>query len=373
MRKLLLILLLTGCQKSPLESVGIKIKPVYERHLHQWSSENTGKTFGTAPSAYPGHLRTNTETIKGKVSIRGDLRGHWKGERKSFKFEANKGSYYKGMRELDFIIPEDKYFELEPLGYELARSLGILTPRWEFVTFSLNTKSQGVYLLLEKWTPESMERRGLPEGDIVREANAWLDVIRLGKDSRYKDVFFDKAERNPLALRPEIYRSMFQGPHAPIALHRFAEMLRSLPQNGTDEFIEKSEAVNWFVLMLVMGSYHGVLGDNLKWYYHPYERKFHLIPYDFLSEKLRDEKCPLGGFAKLNPWIAEWIKDKEFKTLVKRRLSGLFAENWPLVVIEKFYSRPDIKFIVKDGSRKKIILENVSTLRKVVESNQCFE
>lgn len=373
MIKYILLLLFLSCERQNLPVVGLKIKPAYERDLHQWIKNNPGVTFEEAPKEYPGLLRTGTQSIKGKISLRGDLNSHWRGEKKSFRFISKDGQYIQGLKEVDFLIPQDKYYELELVGYALGKKLGLLTPEWKIVQFALNTHSYGPYLMLERWTPESMELRALPEGEIIRENNAWLDVITLKDASRYKNVFYSRKEFNPLSLRVEIYKGTFNKEISPYALNRFEKMLKDL--SNWKDYIDEEEAVNWTALMLIMGSYHGILGDNIKWYYHPYQMKFRPIPYDFLPRKFSEHSCPLEDFGRMNVWINTWIKDQDFRQKLKLKISEFVVSGELQKVLSDFYEREDIRILDLNGKveeRKQIIPSNIITLLKAIDRKTCF-
>lgn len=369
-----LLLLLTACQPEVLPKVGIKMKGLYAREMRQWGQQNDKTTYEQGPQNYPAYFRSEQGFIKGKVSFRGDLNRHWQGYRQSFRFRTDGEAYYEGMKEFDFIIPEDKAYELEPVGYELGRDLGLLVPRWKAVSFAMNSKALGTYFLLERWTAESMELRGMSEGDVIKEANAWLDVIRVGPKSRYQDVFLNRKQSktfNPLALRIEIYQGSFNGLYSSVAMERFAGLLSATQSSGWKDFVPEDYAVSWMTLMLTMGAYHGVLGDNVRWYFHPTQRNFRPIPYDFLPEPLHQETCPHEGMALMNPFIQSWMKEASFRSKLKAKLMDFTSEVSLQKRLDEIYGMKPIATLAIDGNglkRKKLILQNARVIQKSLSS-----
>lgn len=342
--------------------------------MQRWVLENQNTTYGIAPTAYPALVVDETQHQTGKLSIRGDLGRHWQGARKSLKFTSSKKVNSSRIFDFDLIIVEDKDFEYEALGLELARSLGLITPRWNFVNLVLNQQQQGIYLKLERFTPESFEVRGMPPGEIIRENNAWLDVISLGELSRYKDVYHNPSQHNPLAFRHEIYKTSFSNIYTPLAIARFGEFLSATKSGEWREFIAEVDAISWLILVSVMGSHHANLGDNIKWYYHPFERKFRPIPYDFLPQFINSNRCMPREFSKTNIWIKTWMQDQNFRKSLREMITHLQRANWPSTVIKEFYARPEIRYIARGRvkQRASVILNNANVLFNVATSVKCL-
>lgn len=370
-----------GCQVRDLPVLGLKVKPLYLRDIESWSRLHDRKPSYWRHLRYPVILRRKSDHYGAKISLRGDLARHWRGVKKSWRVWMEPGSFYEGLSEFDLVIPEDKSAELEPIGYALGQDLGLLTPRWSFVRLVLNNLDAGPYLLVERWNRQSFELRGLPEGEILLEANAWLDSIGE-KASPYQNVYAKQDRYNELALELAIYKVGIGGLYQGEALRSFGEMLSGMKKElqskdiaNWDKRLDKEQFASWLALMIFLGSTHGVLGENIRWFYHPLRQNFRPIPYDFLPSRLATSVCPLVSLATMNPWIKLFIRDKSNLILLRRAIHRLIKPG----VIERIFASFDqvpghrsITSFESSQRRRGIIFDNRLTLQKWITAPNCL-
>ncbi len=184
---------------------------------------------------HPVRLLHEGEQYKGKIRLRGDLPNHWAGGKKSWRIKFKKDKLLHGIRELDLIIPADRAFEQEKVAYDAARELGVLAADAGFCLVRINGVDMGLYLWVEKYGPEMLEKLGYPAGEIFREDNTWTQRYhtRFGLPARgepartysYFAANFTNTVRDDSALgfyaqRWDRFLSERVGPRAPFGFRR---------------------------------------------------------------------------------------------------------------------------------------------------------
>lgn len=382
---MIVFIVLVGCNhsESKLKNIGLKLKPLYQREMNSWIHQNSaGITYKNPPDNYPSHLITDEGWYKGKLSLRGDLKRHWVGANKSYRFKIKENSFHQ-LEEFDLLLAEDKVYEQELFAYQLGEKLGLLVPKAEFVNLSLNRRKLGHYLLIERFTTGSLEVRNLPKSDIIKEANAWLDVFFLEKNSLYKNIYRTRDGFNPLSLEPAIYRGTFSTAYSELAFSHFSHMLTEMRKNLSspdkiqwEKYIDYDQAAGWTALLTFFGGHHASLGDNLRWYFHPFTQQFRPIPYDILPEGLAKDKCILSSFVNMNPWIHLWVKDKVFMEKLKEKLQLLsqdgFLENeWKNLLEEKHVEEiTDAKPTLEKNLNR--LMHNRRMIKKALSGEGCL-
>ncbi|KKW44126.1 MAG: hypothetical protein UY90_C0019G0012, partial [Candidatus Peregrinibacteria bacterium GW2011_GWA2_54_9] len=100
------------------------------------------------------------ETYDVKIRVRGDIFNHWAYRKKSWRVKFQKEHLFHGMREINFIIPEDRFWFAEALNVYRMRKFNLLHSPLEFVTVSLNGSKPLLYTQIEHWTKEMLEKQG---------------------------------------------------------------------------------------------------------------------------------------------------------------------------------------------------------------------
>lgn len=215
-----------------------------------------------------------------KVRVRGDRFNHWKFRKKSWRVKFQKEHLFRGMRELTLIIPEDRGWFAEPLNSYRAGKLGLLQPPMRFVSVSLNGSGPLVYLEVEHWTKEMLEKQARP-GDVNFYKTGGVGTSSFdGWDPIFEDIAYWGKFTESVASPHDSYEEL--------------DLLFSLMQEGAHarpEFrhtvgtvLDPSVLVRWYAHSLLSGNLH-VGGDNLRFFFDPSKGRFEPIPWDvFLVE-----------------------------------------------------------------------------------------
>lgn len=373
------LLVLISCQKEEKSKrlfIGIKLKPLYEREMKAWSSSVVGETYEVSPPTAPAKIYFNNKWYQGSLKIRGDLSSHWKDDKRSYRV-ALKDSSLLGLQEFDLIIPSDKSYELEAVAYEWAQKLGIPSPQYQFVDVQINHKIFSRYLLVERWTKSSFERRNIPNGAIIGEHNAWIDSVQMGEKSLYKNVFQKQGIENPIAQYPHIYRANENDLNSQLALSKFFQLLGS---KSIEDYIDIEKTTKWLALVSYLGAEHAILGDNTRWIYDGHIQKFYPVVYDVLgvTTKLSDNKCLLDHLSQKNTLISRLYRTPKFQERFKYWLSWLihspeidFDKEWKTVA-DKFWLADWDKGSSQERSEiQTVVRSNINLVKKIESHGFC--
>src|SRR3989338_4859074 len=84
-----------------------------------------------------------------KVRYRGQNANHWNSIQKSYRIEFPDDNYWNGQQVVNFIIPYDRQYYIEPVNIYRAKKFGLIDVPMEFVHLNLNGSDRGVYLMFE--------------------------------------------------------------------------------------------------------------------------------------------------------------------------------------------------------------------------------
>ena len=261
---------------------------------------------------HPATFYHEGEEHRVKIRLRGDLRGHWAGDKKSWRVRFKKDKLFRGRREIDFIIPGDKHYEVELVAYDAARDLGLLVPDAGFCRLRINGVDFGTYTWIERYGGEMLEKQGYPVGDIFRQQNVWVQTRLNGfgalpwnQDIGYRASMYDNVIREDPSVG--FYARRW---------YKFANLVR----NGDDKTFRREiphllnieKFLAWNALTWLFGSVHSHGGDNLRWYYDNTSGLFEPILYDVQRHSIR--LLESGPHAKVY-WLFE---ESEPDMLVQR-------------------------------------------------------
>jgi len=104
---------------------------------------------------------------------RGTSAIHWNAYKKSFRINFPDNNLFNGMKSLNFVIPYDRDYQIEILNMYRAKKLGLYVLDASFGRVWLNGRDMGVYLVLEHWSKEWIEKMGLPDSSDIFGLEDW--------------------------------------------------------------------------------------------------------------------------------------------------------------------------------------------------------
>lgn len=251
-------------------------------------------TLVDAGERYPARLR-----------IRGDLPVHWRGSRQSYRIKLKK-RLYRGMKELNLILPADKHYGIEVLQTRISEELALPFFPSRFVTLRINGAEGGLYLESEHPTREYLQRTGLPLSSIFT-FSAWWTVYYA--EETYHALFErpDHRDMPPLKGIGQIkQRATWERDRPELAQKQLAyvqEFYRLVNRARVEEirtrvplYLDLNNFARYVALHDFFGSRHAMeLADNTRLYLDPTSGKFQFMPWDTSLRPLGKELRALGG------------------------------------------------------------------------------
>ncbi|HEY3215485.1 MAG TPA: CotH kinase family protein, partial [Candidatus Eisenbacteria bacterium] len=214
-----------------------------------------------------------------KVRIRGDLRAHWSGPKKSYRIKFGKQTitdahgtrqepiYFQGKHEINLIIPSDRLYALAPWMSSLMRDAGVVTPRDRFVLLKIDGVLHGLYYEVEQFDHPLLAAARRPETTIFGQNNRAMHYehfTRLGRPGS------TDAGLDPGSLRRQV------DPDGDLGL-RAMQVLIDYSRSPTPDGFRRVRAVldwdkylRYRAVSAICNTNHDRFGtDNLKFFYDP--------------------------------------------------------------------------------------------------------
>jgi len=248
-----------------------------------------------------------------KFRYRGGLDLHWSYDKKSIRVKLPPFTTYRDERRFDLVNPSTIYTIIDWLSYDMARSIGLLTPEYFPARVFINNESNGLHFFMSR-IDESFLRKNnrMPgsifSGDTLYFVNPYIKdagkgeivfsddegIPLLWKDSR---LWEKDASRNAESLdNKEDIIKFFEIVHEPDPL---------VFMQAFDTYFDRQKFYYFWGLDRLVGSYHHDLFHNHKLYFDPYKGKFEPIEWDvrFWTAKAAIPVTPLYKQILLNPLL----------------------------------------------------------------------
>jgi len=243
----------------------------------------------------PATIDYNNESIEVRLRLKGDRKIHIEDpDEWSFRIEVKGDETLFGMKEFSIHKPRARGYIYEWIFHQALKREDILSLRYEFIDVKLNGKDLGIYALEEHFEKRLLEHNERREGPIVRFNEDFgvdfkLSVIEPYNSDKWTDSEHIKMTQQAINL-----------------LESF--------RNGSlkvSEVFDVKELAAYFTISDLLGSHHGIVWANMRFYYNPVTSKLEPIGFDghigserdgiFISSEL--------GIKKESGWFYEDYKD----------------------------------------------------------------
>jgi parallel beta-helix repeat protein len=253
---------LESIEKSTLRRFKLTVSP------SEWRRITEGLTQDSPRIQVPAQLQVDGNTYECTVRISKGAPRHWKGRRKSIRLRFPDDQLLQGIREINLNIPETKMVIEDPVAWQFASRMGLVTPDYEYVKLEINGQNEGLRLFYEDVDGYFLERHGLMGFIFTEKADegAFPFHYRSSNDEDYPEVkvinkkgstldelrYFDKILSNP---SPD----------------QFEQDIANLT--------DLQEILTWHSHALICGSGHQNV-HNIQLFYNSAIQKFQFIPWD---------------------------------------------------------------------------------------------
>ncbi|MEO6594036.1 MAG: hypothetical protein ABIP94_04715, partial [Planctomycetota bacterium] len=292
---------------SPLPLLQVSIEPDQWAVLakQQQQALAAGYLVQDDAAIVPATVRLGDEVAHGTARLKGDLLDHINTDQWSLRFDLS--TPIAGRRRFSVMHPQTRGYVMEWLVMKTARYMNVLAPRVDFVHVAINGADPKIYYLEEHASKELLESQGRREGPIVRfdESAMWGTWLQYGfyrtgvlpPDVERAASFFDaKAEAfgesslQPLdVLNERLLRALHQArdlQSLAISQELAGQTVRqllaieNLEGRTIDDLFAIDKLGKWLALTSFFGGVHGLLWNQMRFYYDPVVDRLEPVVFD---------------------------------------------------------------------------------------------
>src|SRR3989344_2131922 len=258
----------------PFDSKTLSYRSMFDEDKHFVKAD-----FASGDDGYKANI---------KIRYRGLSPDHWSKEQKSYRLKFPSDNLFEGQRELNLVIPVDRFYFIEFLNSYRAKKLGLPAADFKFVRLKINSRDSGVYLAYEQWSKEWLARNGLIDTNGIF-SNKDLDygaadnLFKVDRISEWKNYTDEKS-------------TIFE---------ELAALFNLIENADEEEFTEKIgdifdlESFYRFQLLYVLaGSSHVMDNQNSVLLFKRETGKFYYVPWDVIVDSPHDFYPGLTTLAK---------------------------------------------------------------------------
>jgi len=302
--------------EEPLAHYELRVDPAQLRAVERATETNDDVYLINegADAWIQGELHADGDVLPIKMRVRGTRYNHWRFPKKSWRIDVRDGKLFRGMKEWNIIIPEDRAWFVDALSAWRAKKFDLLTAPTRFVTVSLNGSEPMLYLETEHWTKEMLEKLGLPgDANFYHAGDVGTSAFNPGWDPMGEDMgYWKKYEES--AVAPE---NSYEELEKLMEVLQDVETLRcsvscdETPSTAqeraqlVEHLFDVDELARWYALSLLAGDLHVGIG-NSRFFFDPTIGKFRPFVWDIHSTELMSlEQSPAHEFwEKMLPLLA---------------------------------------------------------------------
>ncbi len=243
--------------------------PVYNVSFDEYKFWMTGKQtepywgyrirnkYKTRPSA---KLNINGIVRDVKMKTRGTMSYHHASRLKSLRIDLKKNT------RIDFLRPCTRTYLGEAFSYELAKYMGLLSIRNEFIYLTINHKPIGIYWQITR-DKADLELQRKPQGYL----------IGLKRGGRYLFDYFDEHWKLYANLEEKRYKRKY--PPGKLVNDIFS-FLKNNNIQAAREFIDVEQLLKWNAHSFLLGSTHQDPSHNIMLYWDSSRGILEIMPWD---------------------------------------------------------------------------------------------
>ena len=232
-----------------------------------------------------GDLVSDEGKIPVKARLKGDWMDHLQGDKWSFRISTRQQRSWNRLMTFSVQSPYTRHHLSEWVYHQMLTREGVLTTRYDFITFSLNGDPKGVYVYeehFEKQLPEFKHRR---EGPILKfaEDGVWNARLRmLTTDVKNPSIEYDLQTFEASQIAPfKASRTLKDSSLA--AQYQIAQTLLQqykLGQKPVSEVFDLERLAKFYAIADVNQAYHNMAWHNMRFYYNPVISRLEPIGFD---------------------------------------------------------------------------------------------
>lgn len=283
----------------------------------------------------PGKLVFNSDTLAVKFRLKGDYNDHRKDKHCSYRIYLNKHDDVLGMKTFSVQAPATKGGLYEWLFYKAIRQEEFVALQYHFIEFNDNNNRTGLYALEESFDDELLVNNKRTPGVILKlDEQILINQEILGNKNEHhytrSDLFYiakiECFKSNRIQKNDSLVKQFNKGKKL---LDGFRRGELSL-----DQAFDVEQTAKLFALADLLGTQHGLMWKNVRFYYNASSNKLELISYDaeagwpfddIMYNRWRKDKF-YGLYT--DSWFELFFKNEKFEKQYWRYLKVYSNTNW---------------------------------------------
>ena len=334
--------------KIPNEHIDIHLKAKDLKKLKKLREEALKcGVIGEAQKKYfKGKITYRDKTIPIKIRLKGDWIDHLESNKWSFRIIIDEGFDFKGIRKFSIQHPTTRSFLKEWLFHKIFKDENIVTPKYEFISASINNENLGIYAFEEHFDEKLISAYGYTNTPILKfnEKGLW-EVRKQNSKSKVSYPFLAAAEIIPFNQKKiyesNILKELFAKGKTKMEKYRlFKEPLENI-------FDIKKTAL-MYALNDLGKIRHSNHWHNQRLFLNPITNKLEFIAYDCYSGIYEGLEDVLYGYSQSNTRCNYWkfltkqfFNNKKFMVLYKDYLQKVSSQNYVNQIIKKYKHETD--------------------------------
>lgn len=238
-------------------------------------------------------IKLDKKEVDAKVRLKGDFLDHLATDKWSLRVNVRKDNL-DGMRKFSAQGPYTRDFHTEPLIHFVMGKKGIIFPRNYFADLTINGTNRGLMYIEEHFDEALTEASFRPFGPLLKY-----------EELTGEHTFFDE----------DLFWSNDQ--NLKTAMQNFDSTFKREQINF--ENINSDLWAKYLAVTFVFKCFHGNLNSNIRYYFHPLNKKFEPISFDNgCGQKLSSR--PLGFLPVKGDIIYKMLRDKHFRKALSEEI-----------------------------------------------------
>jgi hypothetical protein len=236
-----------------------------------------------------GHIKVDKPEFSNEVAFRyrGGLDLHWLYEKKSFRIKLPPFSTYRNERKFNLVNPSTVHTITDWVSYDMARSIGLLTPEYFPARVFINNETNGLHFFLSDLDESFLRKNNRMPGSIYSGDTLYLPHL-FGKKSGLGEAVFHYNGTPELWYEHRLWQkdaarnmesSAYDG-DIKLFIKSVNEPDPVVFMQSFDTHFDKKKFYLFWALDELVGSYHHDLFHNHRIYFDPYKGKFEPIEWD---------------------------------------------------------------------------------------------
>ena len=306
------------------------------------------------------HINDPEFTSEVQFRYRGGLALHWLYKKKSYRVNLPPYKTYRGERKFNLVNPSTIATVTDWISYEMAETVGLLTPEFFPARVFINNNYNGLHFYLSKIDESLLRKKRRMPGSIYSGDTVYVENP-FGADSprQFIQLFYDGQTGIPrmwkdVRLWDKDSSRNAESKESREDLEKFLEIINDQDplafMRGFESYFDKEKFYLFWGLDTIVGGFHHDLYHNHKIYFDPYKGRFEPIAWDvrYWSPTNTQPEYPLLKQVKLNPILEFERTSMVYQLLqkfpvdsVKSRVSEMNKILKPEIKADPYRQQPD--------------------------------